>query len=133
MSQSELLEEVRREIVDLHVFFADWFNGVAHRDQWQPRFTSRLSPNLMFMPPEGFVLGSKEISNSFAQAYGTNSSFKIQIHDVIIRHDMENHVLATYTEWQTGAKISALENNARFTTVLMEKGAPIKWLHVQQT
>lgn len=128
-----LLEEVSQEIIDLHVFFSDWFNGVADRDQLEPRFKSRLSPNFMFIPPEGFILGEDDIINSFAQGYGSNSGFKIQIRDVVIRHDMENHVLATYTEWQTGAKMSAKEKNARFTTVLMEKSDPLKWLHIQET
>lgn len=128
-----LLDEVRREIVDLHIFFANWFNGIADRDQWESRVQSRLSPNLLFMPPEGYMLSKDDIVNSFEQGYGSNNDFKIEIRDVVIRHDMENHVLATYTEWQTGAKMSAQQNNARFTTVLLEKGDPLKWLHLQET
>ena len=128
-----LLEDVRREIVELHEFFSDWFNGNTNQDQLKPRFLSRLHSDFIFIPPEGVVLDADDISNAFAQGYGTNSDFKIQIRDVTIRHEMGNHILVTYTEWQAGAKLSGYENNARFTTVLMEKGKPFKWLHLQET
>ncbi|MGH1482165.1 MAG: hypothetical protein ACRBM6_26130 [Geminicoccales bacterium] len=128
-----LLEDVRREVVDLHDFFTDWFNGTADRDLLERRFLSRLDPAFTLIPPEGTVLEAADIGSAFQDAFGMNKGFRIQIRDVTIQRDMEAHVLATYTEWQTGAQQSAFANNARITTVLMEKGTPFQWLHIQET
>jgi len=128
-----LLEDVRREVVDLHDFFTDWFNGTADRALLERRFLSRLDPAFILIPPEGTVLEAADIRSAFQHAFGMNKGFRIQIRDVTIQRDMEAHVLATYTEWQTGAQQSALADNARITTVLMEKGTPFTWLHIQET
>ncbi|MDO6728238.1 hypothetical protein Q4544_14960 [Cognatishimia sp. 1_MG-2023] len=127
------LERVTNEIVDLHDFFTEWFNGSVNRDQLEPRFLSRLHKDLQFIPPEGFVMSGSALKNGFEQGYGSNPDFRIQIRDVDIRHERDGLVLATYTEWQTGAALSAHANNARVTTVLMEMTSPITWLHLQET
>ncbi|MEM7136106.1 MAG: hypothetical protein AAF500_05970 [Myxococcota bacterium] len=130
---SALLEEVRREIVGLHGFFLDWFHGSASREDLDTRFLSRLHPELVFVPPEGHVLLASALKGAFDTAHGTNPDFKIQIRDVAIRHVIDDHVLATYTEWQVGARTSPQTNNARFSTVLMKRGDPYQWLHIQET
>lgn len=127
------LETVTNEIVGLHDFFAAWFNGTADRDQLDPRFLSRLHPDIQFIPPEGQVMSRAMLQAGFDQSYGSNPDFRIAIRDVDIRYEHGDHVLATYTEWQTGAARSALANNARITTVLMEMTKPVTWLHLQET
>lgn len=128
-----LVDEVRSEVVELHDFFTAWFNGSADKEQLESRFISRLHPTMVLISPEGNVLHPKHLKISFEQAYGSNPNFRIQIRDVEVQHDLGSHVLATYTEWQTGAQNSDDANNARFTTVLMTKGEPMMWLHVQET
>jgi len=127
------LERVTEEIVDLHDFFTEWFNGTADRDQLEPRFLSRVHENLQFIPPEGQVMTSSMLKEGFERGYGSNADFRIQIRDVDIRYERGNTVLATYTEWQTGASQSANANNARVTSVLMEMSTPATWLHIQET
>ena len=130
---SALVDDVRREVVDLHVFFTAWFNGTADRSELDARFISRLHPDLIFVPPEGKVMQAKHLRAGFEHAYGTNPDFKIQIRDVAVRFESGEQVLATYTEWQIGAKASAYSNNARFSSVLLNKGNPFQWLHIQET
>ena len=130
---STLLDNVRREIVELHEFFVGWFNGTVERDQLEPRFLSRLDKDVVFIPPEGHVMTSSGLKAGFEKGYGSNTRFKVQIRDVAIRRETGNAVLATYTEWQIGALTSAHANNARVTSVLMETGPPIKWLHIHET
>ncbi len=127
------LEIVTKEIVDLHDFFTEWFNGTADRDQLEPRFLSRLHEDVHFIPPEGQVMTGAVLKEGFARGFGSNPNFRIQIRDVDVRYEHENLVLATYTEWQTGATLSAHANNARITTVLMEMTTPVTWLHIQET
>ena len=75
----------------------------------------------------------EHLAGGFQQGYGSSKDFRIQIRDVAVRHEMGNRVLATYTEWQVGAKLSEQVNNARISTVLIEMGKPIRWLHIQET
>ncbi|WP_438730418.1 hypothetical protein ACR9YC_04450 [Parasphingorhabdus sp. DH2-15] len=127
------LETVTKEIVGLHDFFAAWFNGTADRDQLHPRFLSRLHPEILFIPPEGQVMNRAILQAGFDRNYGSNPDFRIAIRDVDIRYQHGDRILATYTEWQTGATRSALANNARITTVLMEMTKTVTWLHIQET
>ncbi|MEM7214769.1 MAG: hypothetical protein AAF423_04430 [Pseudomonadota bacterium] len=130
---SALIEEVRREIVDLHVFFTDWFTGKADRSELDERFISRLHPDMVFIPPEGNILRAAHLKMGFAKSYGANPNFRIQIRDVEIQHDFGDHILATYSEWQKGAKTSDQANNARLSSVVMAKGNPLIWVHLHET
>lgn len=126
------LETVTKEIVDLHDFFTQWFNGTVDRDQLEPQFLSRLDENVVFIPPEGHILTGGMLKGGFDQGYGSNKGFRIQIRDVIIRQEIGDLVLATYTEWQIGATQSE-HANARVTSVLVKMTSPITWLHIQET
>ena len=128
-----LLDEVRNEIVELHNFFTEWFNGTAESEQLEERLISRLHSDFVYVPPEGTLLKREHLADGFQRGFGSNKDFRIQIRDVVVRHGMGNRVLATYTEWQVGAKLSGQVNNARVTTVLLEMGQPITWLHIQET
>ena len=130
---SALLEKVQKDIVELHDFFTEWFNGTAAADQLDDQVLSRLHPDFTFVSPEGTLMTRDHLAVGLREAHGSNSDFRIQIHDVIVRYEMGNRVLATYTEWQTGARQSGEANNARFSTVLMEVGNPVTWLHLQET
>ncbi len=124
---------VNKEIIDLHDFFTEWFNGTVERDQLEPRFLSRLHQDIQFIPPEGLVMTADVIRQGFERGYGTNPDFRSHIRDVGIRYFRRDLVLATYTEWQTGAIMSADANNARRTSVLIEMTDPVTWLHIQET
>lgn len=123
---SALVDDVRREVEELHVFFTAWFNGTAERSDLDARFISRIHPDLIFIPPEGTVLQAQHLRAGFEQAYGSNPDFRIQIRDVAVRFEASDQVLATYSEWQVGATMSAHPNNARFTSVLLRKADPFE-------
>jgi len=130
---TDLLTVVRREIVEIHDFFTDWFNGSVDRDQLEVRLLSRLHPDFLIISPAGDAQNVENIRAGFPRAYGTNTDFRIQVRDVEIRQKIGSLILATYTEWQTGARDSGDSNNARLTTVLLEEGQPIIWRHIHET
>ena len=105
----------------------------ADRSKLEERFISRLHPDLIFIPPEGNVLQVDQLKRGFKQSYGANPDFRIQIRDVEIRHDLGDYILATYTEWQIGAKATRQANNARLSSVVMAKGNPMIFVHLQET
>ncbi len=127
------LERVSLEIVDLHDFFTAWFNGSVERDQLEPRFFSHLHEDIVFIPPEGHLLTGPMLKEGFVKGYGTNPDFRIQIRDVVVRHEIDNFVIASYTEWQVGATLSEHANNGRVTSVFMDIGTRIIWRHIHET
>ncbi|ATG45632.1 hypothetical protein [Phaeobacter piscinae] len=127
------LEIVTKEVVDLHDFFTEWFNGTVERDQLDPQFLSRLDKNVTFIPPEGHIMTGDMLRGGFDRGYGANKDFRTKIRDVTIRHEVGDLVMATYTEWQTGAALSAEKNNARVTSVVVKMSNPVTWLHIHET
>lgn len=128
-----ILEDVHDEIVELHNFFTSWFNGTADESHLDHRFLSRLHQDFIFIPPSGKILTAADMAAGFSQGFGSNKDLKIKIRDVSIRYQVNDYILATYSEWQYGTQRSETSENARLSTVLMQKGTPFKWLHLHET
>ena len=130
---STLEADVRAEIEDVHRFFERWFTGAADAEDLDTLFVSRLDDDVIFMSPDGNRMGRDGLIGLFRNAHGNNPDFRIAIRDVAVRRDLGTHLLATYTEWQKAARSSAESENARFTTVLLKKDRPFRWLHIHET
>ncbi|MEO1017092.1 MAG: nuclear transport factor 2 family protein [Pseudomonadota bacterium] len=130
---SELANDVRNEIVDLHRFFVGWFNGTLRPQELDSFIAPRLDDQTFYVTPDGNRLERDDLIGMLRQTHGSNPAFRIEVRDVRIRRDYGDYVLATYTEWQKGARASAQSENARMTTVLLAKTQPIKWLHIHET
>lgn len=128
-----------REIVDLHVFFVDWFTGVCPNDDaiFQARFTSRFDPHALYVMPGGTEFEIAAFAPGLKAAHGGNPDFAIHIRSVRSRGLGNGLVLALYEELQRGALASENSENARLTTAILRrnKATPngFKWLHLQET
>lgn len=129
----DLNTQVRKSIEDIHVFFEDWFMGRVDAASLEAGFMRYLAPDFRYIPPGGPVVSRADLEVMFNQGHGTASDFKIEIHDVVIRWQSGTHVLASYTELQAGAAPPAAPRNARLSSVLMAKAAPLVWHYVQET
>lgn len=129
----DLEAAVRTEIEALHRFFVRWFTGSAGPAELDDLFVRRLDEDVVFMSPDGHRMGRDGLVGLFRNAHGNNPDFRIAIRDVTVRRDLGAYLLATYTEWQKGARSSAKAENARFTTVLLKKADPFLWLHIHET
>ena len=127
---TQLQAAIRDEIEQVHRFFVDWFAGTAPRDASAP-FFARFDPGFFYVTPDGQRLALADLDAMLAAGHGTNPDFRIAVRDVTVRHAGPDYVLATYTEWQAGARASAREN-ARITTALFT-AAPFKWRHIHET
>jgi len=94
---------------------------------------ARMDPSMTFISPEGVSLSIPELREGFKQAFGTNTDFRIQIHDVEIQQILDQHVVVTYTEWQRGAANSPQSKSARMSSAVLTREQPFKWLHLQET
>ncbi len=125
--------EVTTEIEALHQFFCGWFGGTLEQSCFGEQFTQRFTPDLVFIPPAGRLLGLADISASVKAGYDSNPEFRVQIRNVSIVREWQDYVLATYEEWQCNALASAPPDNARIATVLFRKEDRLRWLHIHET
>ena len=130
---SDLEAAIRAEIDDLHVFFVDWFTGEAPKEQLENRFGAAMDEAMIFISPDGARLSRGDLSAGLEGAHGGNPAIRIAIRDVKVRRELGDLALATYTELQRGSTRPGREESGRFTTVLMTRAAPHRWLHVHET
>ena len=126
-------ERVRREVEDLHRFFVGWFRGDLPASDFEPQFLARFSPDLVFVPPAGRLLGLQDLASMVRDGYASNPDFAVQIRNVTIRRELAGHALLTYEEWQRNALASRPANNGRLATALFTTGEPLRWLHIHET
>ncbi len=133
MTDNAILRAITAEVVDLHVFFVDWFSGRASPEVFDSRLAPALHEQLHYILPGGQLLTRDQLLTGLRGAHGTNPDFRIAIRDVEVRFTPGDTVLATYTEWQRGAKASKPSDNARRSTALITREAPFVWLHLHET
>ena len=126
-------EQLRVEIEDLHAFFCDWIAGKLPDTDFDLKFTTRFTTDLVFIPPVGKLLGLAELSSLIYRGYASNPQFRIQIREVTVRQEFDGYVLATYEEWQRNALASEPADNGRIATVVFKSGNPLKWVHIHET
>ncbi|MEL7465176.1 MAG: nuclear transport factor 2 family protein [Pseudomonadota bacterium] len=129
---SALEASIREDVEDLHRFFVDWFGGRLERSALETRFAAAIDPGCLYITPDCERMDQPTLVRMMAGAFGANPDFRIAIRDVRIQRDLGDTVLATYVERQAGAQRSA-SRNGRFTTVLMTKSTPHRWLHIHET
>ncbi len=130
---NDLEQRVRNEIEELHRFFVAWYSGAVAPEALESDFVPRFDPGFVIVTPDGRHTAIDGLTAGFRQAHGVNPDFRIAIRDVAIRHEMADHLLATYTEWQSGARAYDRPRNARLSTVLMTRTESFRWLHVHET
>lgn len=139
-TDKDYADPLSKEIVDLHIFFEDWFNGsCGNSDEvFQDRLLSRMDEDFFIVLPGGMGIQGSGFWPEFRQLHGTNTEFKISIRNVQQRSCSQGDLLiASYEEWQKDAKYSEPSNNGRLSTAILIKddSAPngLKWAHVHET
>ncbi|WP_420631245.1 hypothetical protein [Candidatus Leptofilum sp.] len=125
-----------KEIVELHQFFQDWFNGeISEEDNVFARFSKVMADGFYIVPPSGRLSLRTPLVTNLRQLYGNSQANpgKIWIQDVQIRHQSADLILATYEEWQTfNDKTTSRLSSALFQA---DANAPngVVWLCVHET
>ena len=133
-----LLNDVRAEIEAVHRFIAGWFRGdePAGAQQFHAGLAARLAPGFVNIQPAGRALTGETLLSAIERGHGTNPRFEIEIRDVQLRFVGADGglVLATYTELQRGAMHSTPAENARVSTVLLQRTETgFAWHHIHET
>lgn len=133
--QETLKKRCYSEVVELHRFFQDWFNGkLPVTDENFARCTAVLGPDFALIGPDGASTLRQPLINGLKQAHNSRSDFRIWIKNFEVRQLLQDVTLATYEEWQQTGDSAA---TARLSTVLFREktGTPngVEWLHVHET
>ncbi|MGD1925282.1 MAG: DUF4440 domain-containing protein [Paracoccaceae bacterium] len=121
------------EIDRLHVFIAGWFRGDVKPEEFGKGFADVLHPEFVNIQPSGQIRAKDDLLDSIKSAHGANPDFTIAIETPQVVACYPGAVVATYVEYQTGARNSATENR-RYSTALFEvDGDQVIWRHLQET
>ena len=132
--------KVEDEVLRLHSFFEEWFNGMLDNtdDVFQQRFRKAMHEQFTFCPPDGRRIPFETLSRTIRERHGVHQndesgSITINIRDF---HELTADgglSIVEYREWQA---ING-EEDGRFTTaVFVEDGsAPggVAWFRVHET
>lgn len=139
MPNDQVLGSVEREIERLHRFLGDWLNGTAPGtdDAFAEGLENRLHPAFVNIQPAGVALGRDELLDQVRDGHGASPNFCIRIRNVVVRQSLDGAgtILATYEEYQKGARNSARSDNARLSSALFQRepNGRLAWLHIHET
>ena len=133
-------DPVAREIIDLHVFFEDWFRGNCNDADrvFKKRLLSRMDIDFYIVLPSGESFYGEQFWPEMRKAHGTNPTFQISLRNFSRKLQIGRKTfVANYEEWQKNAQNSRPANNGRVSTAVLvtDDSAPngLKWLHVHET
>lgn len=131
-----LEDRCREEVLDLHQFFADWFNAELANDETTfERLTQALAEDFEIIGPDGRLTTRRDLLPILARSHGGRQEldFSIEIKRPKARKISDELCLVTYEEWQS----SNQGNRAWRSTALLRRqdDAPggVVWLHVHET
>lgn len=134
-NMTSLLPNWQQEIIDLHQFFQDWFQGTLPKIQSAfSRFEDVLHPQFHLISPQGKSLSKRYLTKQLFSAFGTSPTVKIWIENPQLHIQTEQFAIATYHELQS---TDTTPPTTRISTVTFAPNsfAPnqLHWLHVHET
>jgi len=125
---------VEAEIVQLHQFFQDWYNGaIDATGETFSRLDEALAEGFRLITPEARVIERDSILEVIRKDHNTRLAMRIWIEDVCIQHWFEDHVLATYQEWQQRDSQTTTRLSSVFMRLNPDKPNGLEWLFVHET
>jgi len=139
MPNDPVLNLVELEIKRLHQFLEGWLNGGAQRSEavFTESLTDILHPAFVNIQPAGILLGRDQLLDQIRDGHGASPDFRIRIRNVVVRQSLDSAgtILATYEEYQKGARNSTRSDNARLSSALFQRESNDRliWLHIHET
>lgn len=127
-------DRCRREVLELHQFFADWFNARLRDDEASfARFSKVMDEGFEIIGPDGKLTARQPLLEGLRAAHGKRPGISIEIREPRAHTVGEGLCLATYQEWQSTAETT----RGWISTALMRRDddAPngVVWLRVHET
>lgn len=129
---SNLAEDARREVRELHEYFAAWYRGEREPDSFD-RVEAVLSPEFRMVTPAGEEHDRGTVVESVRGNRGTETGaeFEIQIRNLRTLRTMGEYCQVTYEEWQCRESWDA----RRSTALFHRDDAPndVVWIDLHET
>ena len=131
---SNLAEDARREVRELHEFFAAWYRGDEPSESFD-RVESVLSPEFRMVTPAGEEHDRGTVIESVRENRGSETdadeTFTIEIRNLRTLRTMGEYCQVTYEEWQRRESWDA----RRSTALFRRDDAPndVVWLDLHET
>ena len=83
-TDKQYTDRFAREVIDLHVFFEDWFGGYCENSEqvFAERLLDRMHGNFNIILPGGMMIYGAHFWPEFRKLYGSNPDFHISIRAV---------------------------------------------------
>ena len=133
-----LVEAVRKEVLSLHRFLENWYNGkVENSDRQLERFAGVLAPGFQAIVPGGTVKNPGIAVDALHRGHGlwrgTDGKLgKLRIENLEVRFRTSAAVVVSYDEWH---EFHGSRRGFRSTAVLqLHWGqAGVEWLHIHRS
>jgi len=125
----------RKEVVELHAFFQQWFAGeLPQTDEAFNRFASVIAKSFHIVSPAGRLMHRAAILEAVRSPHNSGGGgVKIWIKNYRRRSTVGEVALVTYEEWQREGD----ETRGRLSSALfrVKPSTPndLQWLHVHET
>ena len=121
-----------QEITELHQFFQDYFTGNIPFEGVS-RFDLTLADGFTLIDSAAEIIQHDEIKQIMRQLHGQRAGRRIWVENIVLRHDLDDVVIATYEEWQASDEMTT----QRACTVIFKKDSSalngLLWLHVHES
>lgn len=111
---------VELEIIRLHDFFVEWMTGIiSQTDKNFARFAKSTSDDFYIVAPSGQLTQHEDLVKGLYNTYNKRQNLQIWIENVVVRHELDDVIVATYEEWQSFKADDKI--TARLSTVVFTK------------
>lgn len=124
------------EVVGLHQFFEDWFNGMLpNNDAGFMRFESVMERDFSMVVPDGSTVPLPQLSERLRSAHGVDalSPIRIWIEELSTRELSPQLFLVSYQEWQERNGETTVRISSALLQASLQTPNGLQWLHVHET
>jgi hypothetical protein len=136
-AEGSVAERASREVVELHDFLADWFNGrLPGTESAFARFDTAIADDFVIIGPDGSMAERAAIVKAVFDDWGrwqNDETAGIEVRNARVHEQGRDLVVVSYEEWQTTATGTVV----RLSTVVLRHAekAPLglEWVHLHET
>ncbi|TPL43602.1 DUF4440 domain-containing protein [Mesorhizobium sp. B2-4-6] len=129
-----LFGKASAEILALHRFFVEWYDGATAEAADFGLFERAMGPGMRMIPPSGAVLDREAVVGHVRANRGAfDGDFDIEITDIHLVWEDRHAVLVTYVEWQRRAGARTARLASAFFTENPSAPNGVEWRHLHET
>jgi len=125
---------VKKEIMNLHQSFQDWYTGKLSRKQLDSVIGDHLDQDFYIVFPDATKQSKTELVDMMRTDYANDTSFCIEIKDIKIQELSATLYLANYQEWQYWGNDNTQPKLQLMSSALIQHHASgYTWIAIHET